>query len=137
MDKIFSSMDGILTCIFLYESSMDHIFKWEFCYWRIWGVSFFSPKNIINKYPKIKFSSVKSSIDGKSYPWIKVSSMEKMMDNFLICWCHPWMNSTNKDDGWRTWTQPLLTAVKNVVFSLQSQFLMPNINLIILKMIFV
>ena len=31
----------------------------------------------------------------KSYPWIKVPSMEKMMDNLFICWCNPWMKSTD------------------------------------------
>ena len=38
----------------------------------------------------------------KSYSWIKVSSMEKMMDNFFICGCHPWMkinNDTNDAHG--------------------------------------
>ena len=33
----------------------------------------------------------------KSYPWIKVTSMEKMMDDFFIGGCHPWMKSADKD----------------------------------------
>ena len=43
----------------------------------------------------------------KSYPWIKVSSLGKMMDNFFICGCHPWMRRSNKDNRLRTWAQPL------------------------------
>ena len=40
-----------------------------------------------------------------SYPLIKKSSMEKIMDNFFIGGCHPWMKkphpwmtSTDEDD---------------------------------------
>ena len=29
------------------------------------------------------------------------------MDDLFICGCLPWMKSTNKDKGWRTWTQPM------------------------------
>ena len=35
----------------------------------------------------------------KSCPWIEVSSMEKMMDNYFICGCHPRIKSIDKDDG--------------------------------------
>ena len=43
----------------------------------------------------------------KSYPRIKVLSMGKMMDDFFICGCHPWMRRSNKDNGLCTWAQPL------------------------------
>ena len=37
---------------------------------------------------------------GKSHPWIKsLYPWKKMMDNSLICGCHPWRKSTDKDDG--------------------------------------
>ena len=38
----------------------------------------------------------------KYYSWIKVS----WMDDFLIRGDHLWMKSTDKDNGWRTWTEP-------------------------------
>jgi len=43
----------------------------------------------------------------RSYPWIKVSSLEKLTDDLFICGFYPWMKSTDKDNGWHTWTQPI------------------------------
>ena len=85
------------------------------------GIIFFS--NFHPKKWQIKISSISDKIlpidkifirqnhpwMKKSYPWIKVSSMEKMMDDFFIRgWLfHPWMKSTDKVDGWRTWTHTM------------------------------
>ena len=53
----------------------------------------------ISAMDEIIISMDKNVIHGsKCYPWIKVSSMEKIMDNFFICGCHPLMKSTNKGD---------------------------------------
>ena len=59
----------------------------------------------------------------KCHPWMEkchswMSSMDgemSSMDGSVIYGCYPWMTSMDEDDGWRTWTQPIMMGHFNLL----------------------
>ena len=84
--------------MFLCENSRYHIFMWEFWHRWLWVKYLFPnfhPKTWQIKIPSMgdkTLSMDKSVIHGKIDGWSFFSVDVK---------------TTNKDDGWRTWTQPM------------------------------